>query len=214
MSKCIICKAKFKATRFNQKDCGDKNCMTEYAILFMKKERIRKERLEKKKQAEEKKSHREDKIRIKSLDKWKGELQDLINLIARLIDAGQSCIATGSYEGQLQGGHYASRGSNPTIRYHLANIHIQSAHSNSWKGGDNIRYQQGIVRVYGQEYLDYMNSLQGHPTINLTIEDIREKISISRKIIKELKDLDLVYSVQERINLREKYNKILGIYKY
>ena len=143
----------------------------------------------------------------------KKELQPLINKIARLIDYQQPCIATGSFEGKQNGGHYISVGSNATIRFNLHNIHVQSEHSNSFKSGDTIRYQDGIVKVYGQEYLDYMNSLKGTPVLKLTKEQINEAIVVCKAIIKELEGDLIVRTPSERIELRQKLNEKIGFYK-
>lgn len=151
--------------------------------------------------------------RLKSLSDWKNDLQTDINLIARLIDKGCPCIATGKYEGKMSGGHFIAVGANETIRFNLLNIHVQSFHSNSWKGGDNLRYREGIKRIYGQELLDEMELLQSVPPVKLTIDEVREKISIAKKIVKELKEADEVYTPEQRIFLRRKYNNVLGIYQ-
>lgn len=151
--------------------------------------------------------------KLKTLSDWKNDLQADINLIARLIDKGQPCIATGKYEGKMAGGHFIAVGANQTIRFNLLNIHIQSFHSNSWKGGDNHRYREGVKKVYGQAVLDEMEALQSTPVIKLTVDEIREKISIAKQIVKELKAADETYTPQERIELRKKINERLGIYK-
>lgn len=143
----------------------------------------------------------------------KKELQPLINKIARLVDYGQPCIATGSFEGKQNGGHYISVGSNATIRFNLHNIHVQSEHSNSFKSGDTIRYQDGIVKVYGQDYLDYMNGLKGTPVLKLTKEQINEAIVVCKAIIKELESDLIVRTPRERIELRQKLNERIGFYK-
>ena len=139
-------------------------------------------------------------------------LQKEVNLIVRLIDKGWGCIATGSLTGQMAGGHYLSVGSNPTTRYHLENIWNQSSQSNMWKSGDTLRYQDGIINLYGKEYLERLNSLKSIPPIKLSIDTIKEKISISRGIVKWLKLQDRQFTKEERIELRQRFNADLGIY--
>mgnify|MGYP003539733037 FL=1 len=101
-------------------------------------------------------------IDIMSDDKYRSSvLQPVINEIARLIDFGQPCIATENY-GKENGGHYISVGANRTICINLHNIHIQSFESNHWKSGDTLKYQGGIRKVYGEDYLAFMDGLQKH----------------------------------------------------
>lgn len=169
--------------------------------------------LKTKKVKEEKQQTKIQKDKLKTLSEYKNDLQKKINLIIRLIDKGYSCIATQSFEGKMNAGHYSSVGSNPTLRYHLENIWLQSEHSNSWKSGDTLRYQTGIKRLYGKEYLEYLDSLQSIQPIKLTIEDIKQIISICLRIVKWLKLQDRMFSIEERLSLRMKFNKEIGIYK-
>lgn len=149
---------------------------------------------------------------VKTLSNYKNDLQKEINLIVRLIDKGHPCIATGSYEGKMNAGHYIGIGANETIRFHLENIWLQSEHSNMWKSGDTLRYQDGIVKLYGKEYLEHLNSFKMIPLIKLSIEEIKDKISICRGIAKWLKSQDRVYSNLDRLSIREEFNKKIGIY--
>lgn len=176
--------------------------LIEDARLKAKKEVVSKER---KKTLEMKES-------LKTLAVYKKDLQTKINLIVRLIDRGYPCIATDSYHGKKNAGHYFSVQSNPTIRFHLENIWLQSEHSNSWKAGDTLRYQRGIIKCFGSDYLDYLNSLQQIPPIKLTIDDIKEKLVICNDIIKRLKDFDSMIEMQDRIEIRKILNKEIGIY--
>lgn len=173
--------------------------------------------IEKNKKDKEKKINKETKqlkTSLMTVTDWKTILQTPINVLVRLIDNGQPCIATASLKGKANAGHYVSRSANDTIRFHLDNIHIQSEHSNSYKAGDTIRYQEGIRKVYGQEYFDYMETLNSHPIIKLSIPELQDLVKAVKKMIKEMKDADGVYTAEERIELRKKYNKQLGIYNY
>ena len=150
--------------------------------------------------------------KTKTLSDYKNELQKEVNTIVRLIDLGQPCIATGATKGKRNAGHYISVGSNPTLRYNLHNIHIQSEHSNSWKSGDTIRYQEGLKKIYSQQYFDFIESLKSTPPINLSIDQIKDSIESARKIIKELKSTESTYTPDQRIELRNKFNKRINIY--
>lgn len=174
-------------------------------VLYQKK----RDSLNKKKWKEEKKVLKEN---TKTLSDYKNDLQKEINLIIRLIDNGHCCIATGLYEGKMNAGHYIGTKANPTIRFHLENIWLQSEHSNMWQSGDTLRYQQGVIKLFGVNYLEYMNSLQSIPVIKLNSEQIKDKINICREIVKELKSENKIYHGWERVYLRKKLNERIGIY--
>lgn len=210
MAKCKICKSKFIPKYSSlEPTCGEIDCKVKWSMQVVKNQ--------KEKQAKEKKQawtkeKLELKERLKSLSDWKNELQREINVLVREIDKKHPCIATKSYNGQMQAGHYFSVGSNPTLRFHLENIWLQSMHSNSWKSGDTLRYQQGIIESFGKEYLEYMNSLQSIEPLKLTIEDIKPKIALVRSLIKWVKLQEKKFTNEERIFLRKEFNEKIGIY--
>jgi hypothetical protein len=205
--KCKICKTKFEVKYPFQQVCSNLECMNIFAIKQINNKRIK----ERKDWKRVKKEMREN---IKTLSDWKKELQTEINHIIRLIDNGQPCIATGKITGKRNAGHYYSVGGNPTLRFHLHNIHIQSEYSNTYKSGDNINYMNGMISVYGKDYFDYVSSLKSHPEINLTVNDLKEKIKIARQIVKELmSDYLQNYIAIDRIELRSELNNRLGIYQ-
>jgi len=210
--KCKICRNRFTPIRSSlEQVCQDDNCRTQWAMSVIEK---RKEKQIKEKKQSWNKEKLELKEKLKSLSDWKNDLQKEINAIIREIDKGHGCIATGSYQGQMHAGHYISVGSNSTLRFHLENIWLQSMHSNSWKGGDTLRYQEGIISLYGNGYLEYLNSLQYIKTIQLSSDDIKEKIPVARSILKWIKLQDRKFTTEERLELRVKFNKQLGIYGY
>ena len=198
---CKQCKSKFIPDRPLQMVCSFM-CSVEYTKANQAKKA--------KKDWVKEKAERKEKIT--TLSEWKGLLQEVINGIVRLIDKDMGCIATGAKTGKMNAGHYISRGSNDTIRFNLHNIHLQSEHSNSFNSGDTIRYQDGVVRMYGSIYLELMNGLKSTKPINLTIETIKDKIIIAKLIKKELIELDNTYTAAERIQLRFDLNQRIGIY--
>lgn len=195
--KCKGCGEKYTPERPLQQVCG-----FACAIQLKKKQEILKAQKEK----------RDWYTENKTIGNWKQELQKLVNSIVRAIDFGQPCIATDNTQGKMNAGHYISVGSNDTIRFNLHNIHIQSEHSNTHKSGDTIRYQDGIVRVYGQEYLDYMNSLKGLKPIKLSVDDIKEAIKKCKAILKNLKENERILTARERVTMRNELNNSIGIY--
>lgn len=149
----------------------------------------------------------------KTLSDWKKELQTEINHIIRLIDNGCPCIAIGKTTGKRNAGHYYSVGSNPTLRFHLDNIHIQSEYSNTYKSGDSINYMNGLIRTYGKDYFDYVSGLKSLQPINLTVNDLKEKIKIARQIVKEMSNnYDCQFTSEDRLGLRNEFNNRIGIY--
>lgn len=152
------------------------------------------------------------KIELMTLNEYRSKvLQPVINHIARLIDFGCPCIATGNY-GKENGGHYISVGSNSTIALNLHNIHIQSFESNHFRSGDTIKYEFGIIDRYGQKYMDFMKSLHGTPTIKPTKEFLIGIKKVADECKKTLeKDLH-PRTPEQRIEARNNINEILGIY--
>jgi hypothetical protein len=200
--KCKVCQSVFDIKQPLQSACSLK-C----AIEHSKKVKANKEANDWKKQKAELKE------KVKTLSSYKNDLQKEINLIVRLIDKGHGCIATGSKEGKKNAGHYIGVGANETLRFHLENIWLQSEHSNMWKSGDTLRYQDGLVSLYGKDYLERLNGLKSIEPIKLTIDEIKDKISICRSIIKWLKLQDKTYTIDERLSLRLEFNKQIGIYE-
>ena len=140
-------------------------------------------------------------------------LQNLINHMVRLIDKGHSCITSGDFNCVFHGGHYVSVGANKTIRYNLLNIFAQSEQDNWHKGGKGSNYGIRLKEVFGTSVRDEIEGLTAkYPRIALRDNDYIEKILICRRIIKELKEADRVYSTDERIILRREFNNQIGIY--
>ena len=167
-----------------------------------------KKREEKNKREEKRKS----KIELMTPDNYrKTYVQPLINKIARLIDYGHPCIATGNF-GKMNGGHYRSVGSNRTLALNLHNIHIQSFESNTFRGGDDKNYQDGLKDLYGVEYFDFVNGLRKHRPLHLSkieLIEIKEKAQI---ICNKLERNNFIRSIEERVYARNGVNRELGIY--
>lgn len=209
--KCKICKLSFEPKNITTEVvCENYDCKVAYAMQVVEKQRKAKKTEQKKNAIQEKKKMTID---IMSDDKYRSKiLQPVINEIARLIDFGQPCIATENY-GKENGGHYISVGANRTICINLHNIHIQSFESNHWKSGDTLKYQGGIRKVYGEDYLAFMDSLQKHPPIQLRKQQMIEIYETACKIRLKLRKNEKLRSPSERIELRNQINLELGIYQ-
>lgn len=149
-------------------------------------------------------------LKVKVTD-WRKKLQLKLQEIARLIDYGQPCLAKGTTTGQLQGGHINSRGGHSNIALNLHNIHRQSAQSNHWQSDDRLMHE-GVKREYGIEYYNELQSLLGFQMPKYTADDwmkmYRTACSISNELKKNLK----VNDTAARIDLRTRFNKMIGIY--
>lgn len=201
------------------RDCfGDWLFHSENGKIYFEKTKIQGNKKIQKYQKKEESQEREEKaqkmVDSMSPDKYRAKyVQPIINEIARLIDNGQPCIASGSMSGKMSGGHFWSVGSNRTTCLNLHNIHIQSFHSNSALGGDNIRYREGIIKTYGIAYMEQIEALKLLKPIKLSKEELIEIKKIASEIRNGLKKYpERTFSPIERIELREQINQRIGIY--
>ena len=202
--KCVQCKEKFTPQNNTQICCSPK-C----AIDYMKSKKA--------KEADkiwnaQKKDLKES---LKNKSDYEKELQKEINTIVRLIDKGSFCHSTKKpLNEKYDAGHFYSVGSNNSIRFNLFNIYAQSVYANQYLSGDQINFLNVLSDVYGKEHKEYVLNLKSiYSYVKLTIEELKEKITISKKIVNELKKADLIYPIKVRLELRKKYNERLGIYK-
>jgi hypothetical protein len=174
-----LCTSCFKKWLFNSHE--GKN--------YLERIRIRaKKKVEKKIRTE----HKKEKEKLRSKSYYEGKLQNEINTIVRLIDTDKGCIScehgwTGKATRQFHAGHRKSVGSNATLRFNLFNIFKQCSICNNFKSANEREYDKGIVKHYGQDMLDYIESLPGlYPELHLSIDDLKEKIIIARQIKKDI----------------------------
>lgn len=208
--KCRVCKCAFEPKNVSTEVvCEKYNCRVEYAMKVVEKQKSAKEKTIRKENIEQKKKMTID---IMSNDKYRSTLlQPVINEIARIIDFGQACIATENY-GKENAGHYISVAANRTICLNLHNLHMQSFESNHWKSGDTLKYQGGIRRVFGEDYLAFMDGLQKHPPIQLRKQEMIELYKKACEIRIRLKKDQKLRTPKKRIELRNQINLELGIY--
>ena len=151
------------------------------------------------------------KIDLMSVDQYRKEkLQPVINEIIRIIDYGQPCIAQPQQAGD-SAGHFISVGSNRTLSLHAHNIFLQSNDSNGYKGGESLEYYKGLIRVYGESYAQYCDSLKQIQPIKLTKDEL---IEARKKAMDFKKHLKKNYCLQpeSRIKFRNILNTELNIY--
>lgn len=193
-------------------------CLREWAYStgegqeYIRKQIIPQAKREVKRKQKEQDQKTREKLETKSdLEK---KLQKEINKIVRLIDKGHPCISSGRNLGKnYDAGHLYSVGSNPQIRFHLFNIFAQSVHDNQWKSGNQLDYSERLEDVFGTELKSYCLSLKGMDSLHLSKEELREKTNIARGIVKWLKLQDRTFTTEERITLRHRFQKEIGIYE-
>lgn len=214
ISNCKYCRKKFEQKIFNYRYCEStpecRQAGTEAKNILIKKA------MEKVKASKEKISRKETKVlreKLKTLSDWKNDLQKEINLIVRLIDFNHPCISSGRPLGKsFDAGHMLGRQAYPEVRYHLMNIYAQSVEQNQHKSGNVIGFMDGLEQVFGKNHLDAVMALKSYPALRITIEELKEKISIARSIVKWLRLQDREFTTKERLELRKKFNETLGIY--
>ena len=206
--RCKHCKTKFEPKYFLQRFCLETD---ECIIAFNEFVKAEKSKSEAKKWKQEKEVIKEN---LKTTTDFEKELEKPINKIAVLIDKGSGCI---SCKGQKtpQGGHYRSVGANKTLRYNLHNIHLQDYYCNVEKSANIIEYDNGLIERYGKEYWEYVkfDLPRTYKIIKLTKDDYIEKTKIAKSIVKHLELENKTYSPTERIELRTKFNNLIGIYE-
>lgn len=211
MPKCKICKEKFNPLHSTlEQCCSNYDCRVAFALEVAKKNR------EKIIKEDDKAWKQKKNVMIfdnMSSDGYRAKvIQPLINEIARLIDYGQPCIASGRYTGKMAGGHFCSVGSNRSCSLNLHNIHVQSFESNSFKSGDESNYRLGLIKIYGMEYFNFVDNLRHLKGINLNKERLKELKPFITEIRNRLNNNKVKLAPTERILKRNEINEKIGIY--
>jgi len=207
MPRCQYHKTKFEAKYFNQKFClYDDECIK----AFNESVKVAKEKQKAKQWQTEKKEIKE---KLKTLSDWQKELEREINKIAVLIDFASGCISCDGVK-TPQGGHYHSVKANGSIRFNLDNIHLQDYYCNVEKSANLHYYDLGLIKRYGKQYWEYVkfDIVNKFPLLKIARFEYEQKIQIARSIVKHLKIENKTYNSVERIELRKKFNKMIGIY--
>lgn len=172
-----------------------------------------KQSLQSKKKTEQRKA---DAVQRKKLDGIAGLKKDFekeMNSIARLIDKGSGCISCNG-DTTPQAGHYHSVQSNGSIRYNLHNLHLQDYNCNCAKGANTHKYDLGLIERYGKDYWEYVkfDIVALTPILKMTTYQYEEKIAVARQIVKGLQSNEILFSPQQRMMLRDKFNTKIGLY--
>lgn len=209
--KCKSCGIRFEMKWQNFPYCPDEECQSKGRTSLAEKA---KKAVEKERKTKWKLDKAAMKEKVKTKSDYERDLQKVINLIARLIDKGQPCISSGRLEGKEQGGHYHSVGANASLRFNLHNVHKQSMKDNMFNSGNIIGYNKGLVKVYGAEYREMVETglPSKYPHLGLTVPILKEVIVKARAIARKLGKEDKTYSPSQRVQLRTDINNQLGIY--
>lgn len=169
------------------------------------------------KQQEKKWKERKKKMEsnLKTKSDIENDLQPKINEIARLIDKEYPCMMCGNpLLKRINGCHYHSVGSNPSLRFNLFNIWAGCHSCNGEKGGNINGYDIQLIKTYGKEFWEWIkfDMAKETPSLHLSKPELEEIYTLSLSIIRDLKKRDFVYTLQERIQVRKEINALLGIY--
>jgi hypothetical protein len=204
MKKCKSCGKQFEPSNSIQSACQLK-CALKLSAAKTKQ-----------KATEKKQLNLKLKESLKTLGDYKKELQVKINKIVRLIDFNCNCLACGTNKGKFDASHFRGVKAWDNLRYNLFNIYSGCAQCNTFKDGNLIKFREGIVITFGEETINYMDDLNViYPFIKLNKTDFSELNKKCNEIIKELNLLNtdiIKRSIDDRIQLRKKYNNYLGIY--
>ncbi len=202
---CKVC-ADWFTPRFKTTEsaCSIQCAITHATNLREKKDKLNWQK-EKKKRTDELKTHSD----------WSKELQIEVNTIVRLIDKGSVCVSSlKPLNDKYDAGHRFSTAAWPSIRFNLFNIHAQSVNQNQYLSGNPDGYDHGLSCIYGDKYLKEVHGLKTkYPILKLSIPELIHAKARAKKIVKGLKELNATFTPEQRIELRRKYNKILGLYE-
>jgi len=210
--KCTICKTKFKPIFSTlEKCCQQTECRVKYSMQVVAKQKAKVLNDAKKDWEVKKRVFKEN---TKTLTSWQNDLEKEINHIARLIDKETGCISCGGHT-TPNGGHYHSVKANGSIRFNLDNIHLQDYSCNGQKGANIPNYDLGLIERYGKQYWEYVkfDIVCKFPLLKMAKNEYSEKIKIARSIVKHLQLENKTYNPSERLELRKKFNLMIGIYK-
>lgn len=174
--------------------------------------KLKKNQKEKRKQ--ERKHTKRMKIDLMSTSEyWSKIFQPTFNQLIREVDKGCACIATGRTTGKPNAGHFFHAGHNKTLSINAHNIFLQSFESNHYQSGDVLKYEDGIIRVFGNEYMEFIKNLRKCPALHLTKIELMESIKTVRQLIKKYKAENISYAHPKiRIERRNEINETLNLY--
>lgn len=176
------------------------------------------------KEKKQRREEKENKLKLKSmkqsvltLSQKKQLLQPIVNKIARLIDWGCPCVSSKRIPGdkRMNGGHRFAVGGWDYLRFNLFNIWIQSFEQNHFKSGNPTGFDDFLQANGLYEFVHDLRLIHKDVKFNSDLLDraIQEAKSIIKILEVENKKLTQCRGIEERIELRKKFNIQLGIYE-
>lgn len=186
MSRCKHCKLKFAPEDAGKRLHND--CIDPWMAEFREKQAKKAQAKRKAVLKVEKAKDRAKREKLKTNGQRKADAQRELNRwIVHGRDADQPCISCGRHHtGINHAGHYRSRGSAPHLALDPRNVHKQCAPCNLFLHGNLIEYRAGLIRRYGLEYVEALESDQG--TKHYTGTDYDAIKAKARADLKQLKE--------------------------
>lgn len=171
MKKCKVCEAQFESYRPMQSVCSIE-CAK--AMGRVKAEKIAKQEIKLLKE------------KIKTRQEWLKEAQKSFNAFIRQRDAGLPCISCNQYsKAPYHAGHFVSVGASSYLRFNELNVNNQCQSCNTFKGGNALNYQDGLILKIGKQAVD---ELRNAPRLkDWKIDEIKEIKKIYSQKLKDLK---------------------------
>lgn len=182
-----------------------KVCSVECAIEYTKKQNQKNWNKKKSEMRNELKTHSD----------WSHEIDVICQEIARLLDNGCNCTSCQKSPKKKNGGHRFSKQAEPQLRHNLLIIWLQCEACNSpeYRNGNPDGYDKGLEMYFGKEIKEEIHALRLlYKSNKKSIAELIQAKARARKIALTLKKADLTYTPEERIELRRKFNKKIGIY--
>lgn len=145
--KCKVCKEVFSPKNTLQYVCGVK-CAVRYIEVKKDKEWKAKKKILKEK--------------LKTISDYKKEARYWFQRWVRIRDLGKSCISCNAHLKDIRNydaGHYYSASGYPQLLFNEQNVNGQCVHCNNHKSGNIIEYRKGLIKRYGLEILEQLDTL-------------------------------------------------------
>lgn len=181
---CKGCGNKFQPSRYFQVVCS--------AACAIK---LAKEKSEKKRKAEEAKENKAWKIRkkegkekLKTLSDYESEARRVFQKFIRMRDIAEPCISCGTEDSKIwDGSHLFKAEIYSGLIFNEMNVHKACRKCNYFLGGNEAGYKDGLIKRYGKEYLEALESIKDEKrNYSWTREELIEIKRIYNQKLKEL----------------------------
>lgn len=185
-NRCAHCRERMPADKARHK--LHEECIADWLAVQKAKAATKAAKEQKARAKVEKAMDKKRKEAIKTNGQRKADAQRELNRwVVHGRDADQPCISCGRHhQGIYHAGHYRSRGSAPHLALDPRNLHKQCAPCNLYLHGNLIQYRLGLIRRYGLEYVEALESDQG--TKHYTGTDYDAIKAQARADLKQLKE--------------------------